>query len=121
MLTPMTVKHIKISGEEHIYPTYSVTFTPKSVEASRVQGAVSAPACDSVWIDNPDGGRQQLFGGTVFVMNEQGKTVSRYDLGASNVPPGENPHTTARNCVPVGIAGGLEIAAAARAAGPTGY
>lgn len=80
----LTVKHITLSGEEFVYPTPSVNFVP---DRARSQASGS----DSLWIYEPDGRPRELTGGTVFVMNERGKTVSRYDLGASPVEFGVNP------------------------------
>lgn len=76
----LTVKHIKLSGEEYVYATTHVNFVPAGIKNC-------APSSDSLWIyDSKDGRAHELIGGTVFVMNGNGTTVSRYDLGASNVP-----------------------------------
>lgn len=79
----MTVKHITISGEEFVYPTTHVNFVPGSVQDK--EPGKPAPR-DAVWYYNADGKASQLIGGTVFVMNDHGKTVARYDIGASTVP-----------------------------------
>lgn len=75
----MTVKHITLSGEEYIYPTTHVNFVP---DAALNQVVNQVGGKDTVWLYPPDHPAQPLNGGTVFVMNEHGKTVSRYDLGA---------------------------------------
>lgn len=82
----LTVKHISLSGEEMIYPTPLANYTPDFNK--NIVGASPRPHTpETVWIDqHNDGSRQPLTGGTVFVMNEHGKTVARYDLGASMVP-----------------------------------
>lgn len=75
----MTVKHITLSGEESVYPTNWVNYVPASALNDR-------DAVDTIWIYTADTPAQPLTGGTVYVMNEHGKTVSRYDIGASQVP-----------------------------------
>jgi hypothetical protein len=72
-----TVKHIHLDGSEEIHETEKVRFTPAGSDLSPTTS--SAP--DTLWIDSGP-----LTGGTLFVMNASGKTVSRYDLGASFVP-----------------------------------
>lgn len=79
----MTVKHITLSGEEFLYPTTSVNYTPGR---DNLPPASSDPA--TLWIYDADDRAKPLTGGTCFVMNEHGKTVARYDIGASMVPMG---------------------------------
>lgn len=88
----MTVKHITLSGEEFVYDTTHVNFVPASVfnGANYAQTASSPPARDTLWRYDADGRAHDLTGGTVFVMNEHGKTVARYDIGASMVPLSAN-------------------------------
>lgn len=69
----MTIKHISISGEERL-------FEAKSVRLS------SNETPETVWFTTPDGKQEPLTGGTVYVMNDNGKTVSRFDIGASPEP-----------------------------------
>ena len=79
-----TVKHIRIGGDEDILEASTVRFSPGFGEVDAVSGS-NVPS--TVWISIRDGGDERpLTGGTVFVMNEAGKTVSRYDIGASQVP-----------------------------------
>jgi hypothetical protein len=62
----------------------TVRFQP--LDEGKQAGCSATPP--TLWVrisDYPDDERP-LTGGTIFVMNEQGKTVSRYDLGASPVP-----------------------------------
>lgn len=82
----MTVKHITLSGEEFVYATTHVNFVPASALANQQAGG--PPPHDTVWRYDADGRAYDLAGGTVFVMNEHGKTVARYDIGASMVPLG---------------------------------
>lgn len=88
----LSVKHISLSGEEHIYLAARIRYTPKDHDADRV----STPA--TVWVDD-----LPLTGGTVFVMNDAGKTVARYDIGASMVPldaaPDPRPYRRARGAI----------------------
>lgn len=78
----MTVKHITLSGEEFIYPTTHVNYVPGGHPPS-LNGSEAPP--ETLWIYGHDDRARPLTGGTCFVMNEHGKTVSRYDLGASMV------------------------------------
>lgn len=80
----LTIKHIHLSGEEMLYTSPIANYVPENATAT-----IGLPA--SVWIEPgskvvTSGTRYQLTGGTVFVMNEVGKTVARYDIGASMVP-----------------------------------
>lgn len=75
----MTIKHITLGGEEFIYPTTHVNYVTAS-------GLTSDNVKDAVWRYDNDGRAHALHDGTIFVMNEHGKTVSRYDLGTSMVP-----------------------------------
>lgn len=81
-----TIKHISLRGEERILQTATVRFEPGEsafVSADGRSGHSGTPA--TVWIAGSTG-EVPLTGGTIFVMNDNGKTVSRYDLGASPVP-----------------------------------
>lgn len=75
----LTIKQITSSGEEYIHEAEDVTFTPAS--AKRI-----APAENSVWYKARDGRLREIISGSVFVMNEHGKTVAKYELGVSKVP-----------------------------------
>ena len=70
-----TVKHIRLSGEEDLYQSATIRYLPG--EDNSTQGFPARLALD---LGDP------LTGGTVFVMGDSGKTVARYDLGASMVP-----------------------------------
>lgn len=78
-----TIKQISISGEECIFRATAVRYTPGGYRDPSMASGTPPPSATpaTVWIDE-----RPLTGGTVFVMNEAGKTVSRYDLGASPVP-----------------------------------
>jgi hypothetical protein len=75
----LSVKHITLSGNETIRLASKVEFVNTASKQC-------APAHDTLWVHLPDGNLIELEGGTVFVMNDIGKTISRYDLGASMVP-----------------------------------
>lgn len=83
----LTVKHIHALGDEAIIEVSRVRFTPGTPawESPDGQTGCSATAA-TVWVHDSKGTEVPLTGGTVFVMNEAGKTVSRYDLGPSPVP-----------------------------------
>lgn len=70
-----TVKHIKSPTSESIYQATEVTCIED--ETSRIEGEDGVYTRERiVCLD----GFRNLRGGTIFVMNENGKTVSRYDL-----------------------------------------
>lgn len=83
----LTVKHITISGEETIKEATAVRFAPAPTQAIGPDDI----SVSYVMYQSPhlaDGVEIAVSGGTVFVMNSAGKTVSRYDLGASMIPLG---------------------------------
>lgn len=79
-----TIKHITLNGSETLYYHANVRYEPEGISQGvcEEKGAYKSPprillqGHEPPWLD----------GGTVFVMNDLGKTVARYDLGASNVP-----------------------------------
>jgi hypothetical protein len=83
----LTVKHITIGGDESLHLAREVTFTPS--EAAKQVKTRSPIECvhegGNVTIIREDFVPLGFSGGTVFVMNDKGKTVDRYDLGASMV------------------------------------
>lgn len=84
-----TTKHIHIVGDETLLQVESVRYTPPvDMTGCASSGQLlqsSTPA--TVWVvEKGDCVETPLTGGTIFVMNEAGKTVARYDLGASPVP-----------------------------------
>lgn len=83
----MTAKHIAQSGEEFIYATTHVNYVP-----SYTLGVGANTPPDTVWLYPSDAPAQPLTGGTVYVMNEHGKTVGRYDMSGPVGPVGlQNP------------------------------
>jgi hypothetical protein len=80
-----TVKHISSSGAETLYEATEVNYSP----ANQAPGAdPSTFIPDTVWYTKP-GTREicSIDRGMVFVTNETGATVARY-----NLPPDQLPH-----------------------------
>lgn len=86
----LTVKHIAVSGHETIWPATRVSYQPKLARDKKP----AALDCDSsgdipatIFIDRMSGERGLLdtldigAEGSFYVMNEQGKTIAKYDLG----------------------------------------
>lgn len=82
-----TVKHIGIGGDEALYECFRATYHPPQgtdVQSTKADARTEKP---HVVLDtSEDVHFNTLFNGTVFVMNAEGATVSRWDLGASPVP-----------------------------------
>ncbi len=77
-----TVKQIDICGSETLYATDFVEYHSAGKPTS-TDPHEQKPFAEFV---SSDGDPVKLYGGTVFVMNASGATVSRWDLGASPVP-----------------------------------
>lgn len=69
----LTVKHICLDGSEAIHETSECRYEMASSDNDRTA---------MLWIDRD----APVIGGTAFVMNSSGKTIARYDLGATIVP-----------------------------------
>lgn len=80
----MTIKHKTDTNEEFVYATSHVNFVPSSAKNC-------GPSHDSLWRYDNDGRAHEITAGTVFVMNEHGKTVARYDLGEVEDPDRAKP------------------------------
>jgi hypothetical protein len=76
----MTIKHISLTGEEFIYPTTHINVVPAAVKNC-------APATTSVWRYDEDGRAYEIDGGSVFIMNEHGRTVARYSISDNGPSP----------------------------------
>jgi hypothetical protein len=74
-----TVKHISIDGSENLIAAKDVRYDPGISASGTAPDQDGRPT--AVYLDGAPYG-----GGTFFVMNASGKTVARYDLGASPVP-----------------------------------
>ena len=88
----MTVKHIHLCGLENIWPAKFVEFVPISAQS---ETTVVGPNRDFVRVITDTGEERELSEGTIFVMNANGRTVSRYDLSATEVAFGDDPLLTA--------------------------
>lgn len=75
----LTIKHVTDSGEEYVYATDHINFVPASAKAC-------APAGDSLWRYDHTGRAFEITEGLVYVMNDGGSTVARYDMTAKNSP-----------------------------------
>lgn len=83
----MTIKHITLSGEEFVFPTTRINYVP--IGAVVVKGRDEPPA--TLWHYNAEGGATPITSGSVYVMNEHGRTVARYTL--SDTGPQSEPVT----------------------------
>ena len=88
-----SVKHIRISGEEHLITADALQYFPSRKARGCEQSASGQPS-DAKPEPRVEAygeyGTQNIYHGTVFAMNEAGATVSRWDLGASPIPLGRN-------------------------------
>lgn len=93
----LTIKHISLSGREVHYLGHEVEFMPtqRNAETKTRSPIESAHSGGTVTVLRETRVPIALEGGTVFVMNDLGKTVSRYDLGASDIPINEGEFETA--------------------------
>lgn len=90
----LTVKHITIADAESVYEVEGrVTFSSKEPQNTAAAAKELFP-CVAFFTES---GHERLTGGTVFVMNDHGKTVARYDLGASPIPHGVDGLTLGRS------------------------
>jgi len=82
-----TVKHVSIGGRELVVPAVHVFYVPKEDHRCAQSGPrrdVPQRHVKAICPEFP--GEHYFMDGTVFVMNDAGATVSRWDLGASPVP-----------------------------------
>lgn len=70
---PLTVKHIELNGFESITQATHINFIPgdKTTSTEVIAFGVPTPVSD---------GRNRYTNGRIFVMNEGGATVAKYDL-----------------------------------------
>lgn len=73
----LTIKHIADDGDEHIYLTSHVNYVP-----SEAKTAAGYPS--SLWRYDETGRAHEFTSGMIYVMNDRGTTVARYDLTAAN-------------------------------------
>lgn len=91
-----TVKQVTLAGYEFLWETPCVNLRP-AFEQRTSDRPPALPA--AVCLHGPDG-PIDITGGTVFVMNEAGATVSRWDLGASPVRLSAKAHTPQNDTAP---------------------
>ncbi|MGE5510351.1 MAG: hypothetical protein ACM31O_03755 [Bacteroidota bacterium] len=73
----LTVKHIDADGLEHVYEAERVSFHPrKTTDNAHLEIVTPSPAFGRLTL------RESA--GTFYVMNEAGKTIAKYTLGARN-------------------------------------
>lgn len=88
----LTVKHIEVTGHENIHPATRVSYQPRMERGRAVEPGVdgSEVSAHCVFIDTPKGDTIALGSfGSVYVMNDAGKTVAKYELGGWPGPTGE--------------------------------
>lgn len=77
---PLTVKHIEPSGHERLMQALSVSYQPGG------DAGASAKVFAFNTAHHPTDGAPVFDCGTVYVMNEAGATVAKYDLGGWGEP-----------------------------------
>jgi hypothetical protein len=75
----LSVKHIEISNHETILPAVRVSCQPGSHEG---------PAPMIVFVEDERGNVRDIRDGTVYVMNDAGKTVAKYFIPTSMLADG---------------------------------
>lgn len=79
----LTVKHVGDTGNETIYPATEVSYNP-NIGSGSVGGDPNIKHVQSigcVWYTDPRSSEiKSLEGGTVYVMNETGKTIATYRM-----------------------------------------
>lgn len=78
-----TIKHLTHDGNEALYEALMVSFMPAPTAVGLDQPAgTSAHRLGTLAFSEPrQVGLNELRDGSVYVMNENGSTVSKYDLG----------------------------------------
>ena len=78
-----TIKHVHPDGQEFIHRGELPRYVPVEAKKSAQVQLPGEATHSHVAFDVPGWPCQILYSGTVYVMNENGKTVARYDLGLS--------------------------------------
>lgn len=73
-----TVKHTSSSYQDTIYSAREVRFNPST------SGPNQTPTPETVWLSGGDSWSDPLTDGTVYVMNDNGATVAKYDLSVNS-------------------------------------
>lgn len=80
---PLTVRHLEPSGHESITQAISVSFQP----GTNPPGDNEDTQLIAFGVPNPvSDGCNRYASGTVYIMNEAGATVAKYDLGGWRDP-----------------------------------
>lgn len=83
----LTIKHITPMGNEALYEASEASYSPHA--EPRHFNLNYNPLLASVWYaDQPNAPLREIRDGTVYVMNEKGSTVAKYDLGGWCAVPG---------------------------------
>jgi len=69
----MSIKIVEESGEEFVHATSGVNYVPARAKPE-------TDAKSSLFFYDSEGRTYETFGPIVFLMNDQGRTVARYDL-----------------------------------------
>lgn len=79
-----TVKHTSPTWEDTLYTATRVRFSPRRASPADVK---SEPPPETVWVRRQETGVEfPLTDGVVYVMNDAGATVSKYDLETKGPP-----------------------------------
>ena len=75
----LTIKHITSMGNEALYEATEASYSPHDEQSNNGHASLTG----SVWYvaPNPNAPLREIRGGLVYVMNENGSTVAKYDLG----------------------------------------
>lgn len=81
----LTIKHVAISGDETVRQAMEVRLAHEPIpQDDQLTSADTHKA--RVYADLEDNATVQIESGTVYVMNDAGATVSKYDLGGWRGP-----------------------------------
>lgn len=75
----LTIKHTEPNYQESLYTAREARFMPKNAMTPVVDGTSD----ECVLLYGGDVGMKELYGGTVYVMNDHGATVAHYNLDPS--------------------------------------
>jgi hypothetical protein len=83
-----TIRHMTPTGSEALHEAQSVSFTPIEPAPLGQPALTAQHQLGSLWLTPPDPNAPlvELRDGQVYVMNETGSTVAKYDLGGWKYP-----------------------------------
>ena len=76
----LTIKHVEKDGHESIQQAHSVSFVPHDEESKVKKSRLDAFGCTGQGGAVDDDGCCSYSSGIVYVMNDAGSTVGKYDL-----------------------------------------